>query len=106
MQAMRQERRKMIALFFSLGIIVGFLGYGFMMKLPHEDVIELHFKLNQVRDLALAIANSSDQPACFKEPDCPLNDGDGFDNHCNMKCPFVIANKIVAVIDGEKSNEY
>ena len=96
----------MTVLIFSLGVAVGFLGFGFLINLPDAECFELHVKLCQVRDMALMIANSSDQPACFKEPDCPLNDGDGYDNHCNMKCPFIIANKIIALIDGDKNNEY
>ena len=96
----------MIALFFSLGVVIGFLAFGFVIHLPDAEVMELHIRLCQVRDLALMIANSSDQPACFKEPDCPLNGGVGFDNHCNMKCPFILANKILKVIDGEINDEY
>lgn len=92
----------MSALIFSIGVVVGFLGFGFIIKLPDEK----DFQLCKVRNLALMIANSSDEPACYKEPNCPMNGGVGFDNHCNMKCPFVLANKIIAVIDGEHGNGY
>lgn len=60
----------MIALFFSLGIIVGFLGYGFMMKLPHEDIIDFHFKVYRVYEksyqkwiwyIANGLNNASDE---------------------------------------------
>jgi hypothetical protein len=46
------------------------------------------FKLHQALE---KILNNEDTPACIKEADCPINGGEGFDNHCNMTCPFVIA---------------
>lgn len=54
--------------------------------LRNEQVEKL--KLHQALE---KILNNEDTPACIKEADCPINGGEGFDNHCNMTCPFVIA---------------
>ncbi len=60
----------MIALVFSLGIVIGFLAFGFVMKLPHEDVIDLHFKAYRVYEksyqkwiwyIANGLNNASDE---------------------------------------------
>lgn len=42
----------------------------------------------------------SNKPACVNDEECPVNGGVGFDNHCDLTCPFIIAKKIV-----EKINE-
>ncbi|HIS88910.1 TPA: hypothetical protein IAA87_05775 [Candidatus Avigastranaerophilus faecigallinarum] len=37
------------------------------------------------------IITDDDSPACYENDDCPINGGYGFDNHCNMNCPLLIA---------------
>ena len=37
------------------------------------------------------IITDDDTPSCYEENDCPINGGDGFDNHCNENCPLLIA---------------
>lgn len=44
----------MSVLLFSLGVVVGFLAFGFVMKLPHEDVIDFHFKAYRVYEYSYA----------------------------------------------------
>jgi len=52
-----------------------------------------------IKPLALAILSNDDKPACVYESDCPLNGGSGFDNHCDMHCPFILAKIISDTID-------
>lgn len=47
--------------------------------------------LEEIREIADKIANDKDKPACVYDEGCPLNGGAGFDNHCNMTCPYVLA---------------
>ena len=56
--------------------------------------------LEEVRELAKLIKDDDDKPACVYDEGCPLNGGAGFDNHCNMTCPYVLAK----IID-DKINE-
>lgn len=56
--------------------------------------------LEDVREIAKLIKDDDDKPACVYDEGCPLNGGAGFDNHCNMTCPYVLAK----IID-DKINE-
>lgn len=37
----------------------------------------------------------SNEPPCFDDEECPVNGGVGFDNHCDLTCPFILAKKII-----------
>lgn len=64
--------------------------------------LEIKYKqaLEEVREITKLIKDDEDKPACVYDEGCPLNGGAGFDNHCNMTCPYVLAK----IID-DKINE-
>lgn len=68
----------------------------------HSDIKCLFIKykqtLQEIKAIAENIINNDDKPACVNDKECPLNDGDGFDNHCNMRCPFILGKQILDLI--------
>lgn len=44
----------------------------------------------------------NDTPACYNAPGCPINGGCGFDNHCNEKCPLLIAKQVLNIWQTEE----
>lgn len=50
--------------------------------------------LEEIREIAKRIVADDDKPSCTNEIDCPLNGGAGYDNHCNMLCPFILGKQI------------
>lgn len=64
-----------------------------------EQKSEQHkFCLQEIKEIANNIVYSDEIPACVNDKECPLNDGDGFDNHCNMRCPFILGKQILDLI--------
>lgn len=73
-----------------------------------EKKILLKKKLQQSQqklDIAVEalelILKDDDKPSCVNDDDCPLNGGDGFDNHCNENCPYIIARVALTKIKEE-----
>lgn len=54
--------------------------------------------LADIKEIAENIVNDNDKPSCVNDVDCPLNGGVGYDNHCNMKCPFILGKQILQKI--------
>lgn len=54
--------------------------------------------LQEIKEIANNIVYSDEIPACVNDKECPLNGGDGFDNHCNMRCPFILGKQILDLI--------
>lgn len=57
-----------------------------------------HKALAEIKEIAENIVNNDDKPSCVNDDDCPLNGGVGYDNHCNMKCPFILGKQILQKI--------
>lgn len=55
--------------------------------------VKLQAEKSLFREALEKILNDDDKPSCVNDSDCPLNGGDGYDNHCDMNCPFIIAKK-------------
>ena len=70
-----------------------------LCKRSLEELRKAKKALIAIKPLAVAIINNDDKPACVYESDCPLNGGSGFDNHCDMHCPFILAKIISDTID-------
>lgn len=65
-----------------------------------EEAYKYKQALEEVKKIAKLIKDDDDKPACVYDEGCILNGGAGFDNHCNMTCPYVLAK----IID-DKINE-
>ena len=54
--------------------------------------------LQEIKVIVENIINNDDKPVCVNDKECPLNGGEGYDNHCNMECPFILGKQILQKI--------
>lgn len=66
-----------------------------------DKIDDLKNALSSIAQIADCIINHDDKPACVYESDCPFNGGSGFDNHCDMHCPFIMAKSIIDIANKE-----
>lgn len=59
-----------------------------------SDVKRYEKVLEEIREIANLIVNDEDKPSCVNDDNCPLNDGDGLDNHCDLSCPYILGKHI------------
>ena len=75
----------------------------FLPNIEQEVTNKYRKVLKEIREIANLIVNDEDKPSCVNDDNCPLNDGDGLDNHCDLNCPYIlgkhIKDKISEVLD-------
>ena len=64
-------------------------------NLLNENMLtKMRAALEEIRTMAEQIIDEEDRPACVNDDACPMNDGAGFDNHCNEHCPLILSKQI------------
>lgn len=65
-----------------------------------DDLLAQQSEINRLRRVLKNIIECA--PACYNTDECPLKNGDGFDNGCGYNCAYFLAHE---ALDAEKETK-